>query len=154
MKSRFLLLACALGIMSPTLAQDAAPGWAVSAVSKKTAPSVKPALTEELGFQSEDFNGDGKEDVAMVVKEAKTGKLGLAMVHGGTNEVILLGAGTAFGALGDDFKWLDRWAIEPVPSRNSQNSRLGLWLAGTGVDGWVTWQGRYTWVPAVKAGAE
>ena len=58
-----------------------------------------------------DFNGDGKIDVAALVKQRSTGKLGIAIIHGQGNKVTILGAGTAIGNGDDDFKWMDNWQI-------------------------------------------
>ncbi len=58
-----------------------------------------------------DFNGDGEIDVAVLVKQRSTGKVGIAIVYGGTNKVTILGAGTAIGNGGDDFEWMDTWQI-------------------------------------------
>ena len=45
------------------------------------------------------------------MKERSTGKLGIAIVHGGTGKVTILGAGTPVGNGGDDFEWMDSWRI-------------------------------------------
>ena len=58
-----------------------------------------------------DFNGDGKIDVAVLVKQHSTGKIGIAIVHGATDKVTILGAGTAIGNGGDDFEWMDSWQV-------------------------------------------
>ena len=58
-----------------------------------------------------DFDGDSKIDVAALVKERSTGKFGIAIVHGSTGKVTILGAGTAIGNGGDDFEWMDFWRI-------------------------------------------
>jgi len=58
-----------------------------------------------------DFNGDGNIDVAVLVKQRATGKLGIAIVHGATDKVTILGAGNAIGNGGDDFDWMDSWEI-------------------------------------------
>ena len=58
-----------------------------------------------------DFNGDGKMDTAVLVKERTTGKLGIAIVHGTTGKVAVLGAGVAIGNGGDDFEWMDSWQV-------------------------------------------
>ena len=58
-----------------------------------------------------DFNSDGNIDVAVLVKHCSTGKLGIAIVHGGTNKVTILDAGTAIGNGGDDFEWMDTWRL-------------------------------------------
>jgi hypothetical protein len=58
-----------------------------------------------------DFNGDGKSDVAVLVKQRSTGKLGIAIVHDTTNKVTVLGAGSGIGNGGDDFEWMDSWEV-------------------------------------------
>jgi hypothetical protein len=58
-----------------------------------------------------DFNGDGKIDVAVLVKQRSTGKTGIAIIDGVTNKVTILGAGTAVGNGGDDFEWMDTWQV-------------------------------------------
>jgi hypothetical protein len=58
-----------------------------------------------------DFNGDGKIDVAVLVKQRPTGKTGIAIIDGATNMVTILGAGTAIGNGGDDFEWMDTWQV-------------------------------------------
>jgi hypothetical protein len=60
-----------------------------------------------------DFDRDGKTDVAVLIKQRSTGKLGIAIVHGVTNKVTILGAGTGIGNGGDDFEWMDSWGIYP-----------------------------------------
>lgn len=40
-----------------------------------------------------DFNGDGKIDVAVLVKQRSTGKTGIAIINGPTDQVTVLGAG-------------------------------------------------------------
>ena len=71
----------------------------------------------DLSFQmnpfylSGDFNGDGKIDVAVLVKQRSTGKLGIAIVHGKSDKITMLGAGTAIGNGGDDFDWMDSWQV-------------------------------------------
>jgi hypothetical protein len=58
-----------------------------------------------------DFNGDGKIDVAALVKQRSTGKVGIAIINGATDKVTILGAGTGIGNGGDDFEWMDSWEI-------------------------------------------
>ena len=86
--------------------------------------AVKNALTNgllrkkyELSFRMNpsylegDFNGDGKMDVAVLVKERPTGKIGIAIVHGAAGKVTILGAGIGIGNGGDDFEWMDSWKV-------------------------------------------
>ncbi len=58
-----------------------------------------------------DFNGDGKMDVAVLVKERSTGKIGVAIVNGTTGKITILGAGISVGNGGDDFEWMDSWRV-------------------------------------------
>ena len=58
-----------------------------------------------------DFNTDCKMDTAVLVKERTTGKLGIAIVHGTTAKVTILGAGLGIGNGSDDFEWMDSWQV-------------------------------------------
>jgi len=60
-----------------------------------------------------DFNGDGKPDVAILVRQTKAEKIGIAICHLATNEVFMAGAGTKMGNGGDDFEWMDYWYVRP-----------------------------------------
>jgi hypothetical protein len=60
-----------------------------------------------------DFNGDGKIDAAVLVTQRSTGKVGIAIVHGTTGKVTILGAGSVMGNGGDDFEWMDSWQVFP-----------------------------------------
>jgi hypothetical protein len=58
-----------------------------------------------------DFNGDGRLDCAVIVKQKSSGKLGIAIIHAGDNKVRVLGAGNSSGNGGDDFSWMDAWYV-------------------------------------------
>lgn len=60
-----------------------------------------------------DFNGDGRTDVAVLVKNKESGKIGVAILHSGARSAIILGAGRDFGNGGDDFRWMDAWHLYP-----------------------------------------
>lgn len=64
-----------------------------------------------LFYLQGDFNRDGKADIAVLVKQRSTGKLGIAIVNGATANVTVIGAGNAIGNGGDDFEWMDSWEI-------------------------------------------
>ena len=59
------------------------------------------------------LDGDTIPDVAVQILERATGKRGIAIIHGVDSTVHILGAGTAFGTGGDDFKFLWVWRVEP-----------------------------------------
>ena len=85
-----------------------------------------------------DFNGDGKPDIAVLVRNKRSSKLGIAICHGGKNEVFLVGAGTDFGNGGDDFSWIDVWQVYRVSLKTDERNtksrraieRLGALLEG------------------------
>ena len=60
-------------------------------------------------YLEEDFNGDGKLDIAIFVSENETDKKGILIIHGETFESYLLGAGRQFGSGKDNFSWLKVW---------------------------------------------
>ena len=59
-----------------------------------------------------DFDGDGRPDLAVLVAQRVSRKLGIAVVHRRDLSVALLGAGKPFGNGGDHFDWLDVWRVE------------------------------------------
>ncbi|MBP6822528.1 MAG: hypothetical protein KA368_13345 [Acidobacteria bacterium] len=60
-----------------------------------------------------DFTGDGKSDVAVLVKDQKTGKIGIAFCNVTNKTVSIVGAGKDFGNGGDNFDWIDVWSVTP-----------------------------------------
>lgn len=59
-----------------------------------------------------DFDGDGRPDIALLVKHASSGKEGIAILSRANVSNYVLGAGTPFGNGGDDFAWIDFWNVE------------------------------------------
>jgi hypothetical protein len=102
-----------------------------------------------------DFNGDGKMDVAVLVKERSTGKLGIAIVHGTTGKMTVLGAGIAIGNGGDDFEWMDSWqlysktrAAHPADQTSVPHQRSDALLVerNEAASALIYWNGkRYVW---------
>ena len=79
-------------------------------------PSAKRyALVAHLNpfYVNGDFNGDRRTDTAILIKEAASGKIGIAIIHAGAKSIIVLGAGRKFGNGGDDFRWMDAWHLYP-----------------------------------------
>lgn len=88
------------------------PQWVVELFSaKKLDAKYDFAFPLNPSYLSADFNGDGNIDVAMLVNQRSTGKVGIAMVHAVVNNVLILGAGTPIGNGGDDFAWMDSWQV-------------------------------------------
>lgn len=67
----------------------------------------------EPSLLSTDLNGDGKNDAVLFVKDRKTRKKGLCLVHNGSKECVVIGAGKKFSHVGDDFSWVSHWEIVP-----------------------------------------
>jgi predicted lipoprotein with Yx(FWY)xxD motif len=91
---------------SPAIAQhDDIPEVVRKALAKGSLAKEYEVLFQLKPFYPPgDFNGDGKTDIAVLVKQCSTGKLGIAIIHGETDKVAILGAGTAIGNGGDDFE--------------------------------------------------
>ena len=94
-------------------------------------------------------------DVAVFVKERSNGKLGIAIVHGMTGKVTILGAGIGIGNGGDDFEWLDSWQVYSKSRaahalEETSVPRLGgnalLVEKGEAANALIYWNGkRYVW---------
>ncbi len=59
-----------------------------------------------------DFDGDGSRDTAVLIKQMKSGKVGVAIVFKG-GKVRILGAGQDMGEGESDLDWMDAWFVEP-----------------------------------------
>lgn len=100
-------------------------------------------------FQRGDFDGDGKPDIALLVRHRQSGKRGIVVLHQATPTPHVLGAGATFGNGGDDWSWLWVWRVHPdfklsgeLPSR-----REILYVAKPEAAGaHLYWDGRrYQW---------
>ena len=64
-------------------------------------------------YQRGDFDGDNAMDVAVLIRQRGTRKIGIAFVHQGSKRWHIVGAGSPLGNGGDDFSWLGVWRVEP-----------------------------------------
>lgn len=72
-------------------------------------------------YFEEDFNGDGHLDLAIAVKEISTDKAGFAIIHGGSNKLFLIGAGTQIkNGLSDDMNGYDVWKVSREKKYNTE----------------------------------
>ena len=60
--------------------------------------------------QRADFDGDGKLDFAVFVRERSSGKIGIAFIHRSDGKMYIVGAGKP-GVHGDDYSWIDAWIV-------------------------------------------
>lgn len=92
-------------------AEAGLPVWAVEIFNEKLSARYELVQKPQPSFYVGDFNGDGKSDVALLIKEKTTAKVGIAIVEGGERKIKIVGAGKSFGNGGDDFSWMDVWSI-------------------------------------------
>src|SRR5258705_2962662 len=64
-------------------------------------------------YLSGDFDGDGKPDIAILVKQKSSGKIGIAVCHSSTNKVLFIGAGTEVGNGGGNIDLMEIWNVTP-----------------------------------------
>lgn len=119
------------------------------------------------GFLQADFNGDNVPDLAVLVSEKETNKLGVVILHGNSNKYFVFGAGTKFeGAASDNLSWAEKWALytkntatqvefddesgEPKKPKQISLGHPGLLIAETDDElsgGIIYWNGeKYIWI--------
>lgn len=106
-------------------------------------------------YLSGDFDGDGKPDIAILVKQKSSGKIGIGVCHSSTNKVLFIGAGTEVGNGGDNFDWMDIWNVTPkAPAARKVGKTAALALKGDALhveksesaSALIYWNGRrYVW---------
>jgi hypothetical protein len=101
-------------------------------------------------FQRGDFDGDGRLDCAVVIRDKETGKVGVVILNRRGGKPHVLGAGRAFGNGGDDWSWMDAWRImagEKVPGRIAEGKDALLVEKEESAGGIVYWNGsEYAWI--------
>lgn len=94
------------------------------------------------------FDGRGPLDLAVLVVEKNSGKLGVLVVHRPGLASFVLGAGTEMGNGGDDYEWLDVWYVGAAPRSHGFLGEVLVLGRFESSSGWVGWNGReYVWVP-------
>ena len=83
-------------------------------------------------LQRGDFNGDGKQDLALLVEHIKTQKIGIVFLHRTGSQVHIVGAGTPLGNGGDNFDWVDTWIVQEPSTKPPQHRSDALLLAKEG----------------------
>jgi len=81
--------------------------WAQAAISRSLQVSKRLNPFVWRG----DFDGDGRQDLALLVLNIRSKKEGIAFLFQ-RGRVVVIGAGTNFGNGGDDFSWMDVWHVE------------------------------------------
>jgi hypothetical protein len=92
-------------------AAEELPAWAVKVFNEKLSNRYELVQKLEPSFYVGDFDGDGALDVALLIKERATTKIGIAIIEGKGRKIKIVGAGKPFGNGGDDFSWMDVWSV-------------------------------------------
>lgn len=104
-------------------------------------------------YLSGDFDGDSKLDVAILVRQKSSGKIGIAVCHSSNGKVVFIGAGTEVGNGGDNFDWMDTWSVTPKADARKKIGRAALLKGDTlhvekseSASALIYWNGRrYVW---------
>ncbi len=92
--------------------QYSVPEWAQRLLQKSDfARSYLPDAYLNPFCHRGDFDGDGKADFALFVREKSSHKVGIAFLHQGTGKHYVVGAGHKIRQGGDDFSWVDAWIV-------------------------------------------
>ena len=110
MKVLPVLFPAALGCLT-LHAAEGSPTWAMKVFNEKLSPQYELVQKPEPSFYVGDFNGDGTSDVALLIREKATSKVGIAIIEGKERKIKIVGAGKSFGNGGDEFSWMDVWSI-------------------------------------------
>lgn len=89
------------------------PGWFSEA--KRIAEPHRISCRLNPFYQKGDFDGDGQDDLAVLITNTLNGKHGIALVRRASGALTIMGAGVPFDGEDDDFSWLDVWRVEPPP---------------------------------------
>src|SRR2546430_14840214 len=92
------------------------PPWALKALGAQFQAQYEWYDRVNPFYQRGDFDGDGRADVAILIRHKCTRKVGIAFVHQATGAGHFVGAGTLLGNGGYGFAWLVDWRLEEGPA--------------------------------------
>ena len=85
-------------------------------------------LTTNPFYLQADFDHDGFLDIAVLIKEKASGKLGLGLLRQQESKLTVLGAGEKKSLGGENWKWLRTWKTEAVLPAGSRVRPAGAVL--------------------------
>ena len=112
-----------------------------------------------------DFNGDSSQDVAVLISEKRTNKVGVLLMQNKGNQFFIFGAGHDFGNGSDNFNWVNHWSVykNETAYKTNFNKKTGDIIGGKQIKlmrpailfqnteqesgGLIYWDGRkYIWI--------
>ena len=88
------------------------PAWFLKSFNDHQLNTRYKIIAAKPDFLEADFNGDGKNDIAVQIIEIKTKKKGVLIINAGSSDYFLFGAGTK--SKSDDSEntnWVNGWKI-------------------------------------------
>lgn len=110
------------------------PAWAtqqLDSLAKREAIEVSARMNPFV--LRGDFDGDGKGDLAVLVKNKDSKKEGIAFLFRQKTAPLIVGAGHALSSGGDDFAWLEVWQVEDKGSLQHSYHEKSLKLKTDGI---------------------
>eukprot|EP01133_Synstelium_polycarpum_P025203 gene25203-30252_t len=80
-----------------------------------------------------DFDGDGKGDLAVLIKNKDSKKEGIVFLFRQKSAPLVVGAGHALSNGGDDFAWLEVWQVEDKGTLQPSYHEKSLKLKADGI---------------------
>ena len=135
-------------VQPPVITQLELPKWTWVLLEK---PQFKEKFTFDFRinpfYLQADFDKDGFLDMAILIKERKSGKAGLALLRQGESGIVIYGAGRSTGFGGKNWDWLSAWKTESVLPAGANISHAGAVLILFPKDknknsSWLYWNGQ------------
>lgn len=170
MKLAFLLLFISIFQLANAQSKPLPP-WFLQAFKANKLDSKYQLETKlKPNYLEADFNSDGYNDVAAIVKEKGSNKTGILLILGKTKKFQIFGAGNMLGKPGfddsDDLKWIAGWEVYKSHTayetkfdngdivgtikRHLRNKAISIWSEEDGeplAGGLITWDGvKYIWI--------
>jgi hypothetical protein len=93
---------------------ESLPEWSIKALEEIPSKNYKIIANMNPLILEADFNGDSLKDIVIPIVQLGTEKMGIVIIHQVSNEYFVLGAGSTFGNVGDDFKWTQDWKVQDI----------------------------------------
>ncbi len=110
------------------------PRWVCEVVTKRgLAKNYSPMVDVNPFFLTGDFDGDHQTDIAIWIKNKRTGQYGLAIIHYRGRKLFLIGAGNPTEERGSDLNGLDMWTLIPKGRLESPYEEKAVTLVGDAI---------------------